>query len=162
MTDGALSENSMSRVPTSASVVNAITQQLLAASTSEAYSAYLQANYGYTNPVSLSVSLIYAVEVEGGDLITGAISSVPIQWWMITREGAKEIAPPDMSPFNHQLYLGVLYPHPLLSFFRDGTSVLVSEAVGPLIRRKCLLTLSDSTDRVEIMEQKVLWLLNRS
>lgn len=138
-----------------------LAEPLLAAIAAGRYAEYLNRVYQHRTPSTPSSSVVYAVEVDGIDVPSGRLSSVPVQWWRVDPSEAHPIDAPDMAPFNAASERrDTLYPAPLLKFFVDWPGILCLESVGPLIRRCRVLTVAAAGDRLDIEADDLLWLAN--
>src|SRR5262249_25999340 len=131
---------------------------------------YLQRYYGLDSAQELSVDLIYAIEVDGGNFRSGYISSVPIRTWEIGKESCRLIPFVNMVPFNAASDLGNLWPHPIISYYAELPQVLSVEGIGPIVSKKGIeqlmkyyriLTIGRCNGVLSIVAEYKGWLLGR-
>jgi hypothetical protein len=138
-----------------------LARDVLSAIESGRYADYLLRVYRHRATTWLSAAPAYVVEVDGIDVPSGRLSSIPIQWWRVEHAQAHPIEAPDMSVFNAASdRREPLYPNPLIKFFADAPKVLCMESVGPMMRRSVILTLKEVDDTLEIADKELLWLAN--
>jgi hypothetical protein len=147
--------------PFSSQLPMVLARPVLQAIESGQYPDYLLRVYKHQATASGATALVHVVEVDGIDIQSGRLSSIPIQWWRVEPPNALPIDPPDMSPFNTAGERGEpLYPNPLIKFFVDWPKVLFMESVGPMMRRCVILTLKQVDDTFEVVDETLLWLAN--
>ncbi len=138
--------------------------------TGSSLATYLQRYYGLDSTQGLSVDLIYAIEVDGGNFRKGYISSVPIRTWVISKESCRLIPLVDMRPFNAASDLGKLWPHPIISYYAELPQVLSVEGIGPIVSKKGIeqlmnyyriLTIERCDGVLSILAENKGWLLGR-
>jgi hypothetical protein len=125
------------------------------------YSDYLLRVYKHLDRTPSAIPQVHVVEVDGIDIQSGRLSSIPIQWWRIDKSGAERIEAPDMGPFNSASELGrTLYPNPIVKFFVEWPKVLYAESVGPMMRRRMIFTVQFVDNVPQIVDETLLWLAN--
>ena len=93
--------------------------------------AYLRNTYQLVSVAGLSIDTIYAVEVEPGNIKKPELSSFPVRTWEIRGENCRLTSNVlDMSPCNAAADAGLLWPHPIITFFADEGFVLTRETIG--------------------------------
>jgi hypothetical protein len=147
--------------PFSSQLPMVLASPVLQAIESGQYPDYLLRVYQHQATTSGATALVHVVEVDGIDIQSGRLSSIPIQWWRVEPANALPIDAPDMSPFNSAGERGEpLYPTPLIKFFLDWPKVLSMESVGPMMRRCVIFTLKQVDDTLEVVDETLLWLAN--
>jgi hypothetical protein len=122
--------------------------------------AYLRTEYLLFSCEGLSTEVIYAVEVAGGNMATGVISSVPVRWWEVREEGCRPLPMLDMRPFNAANDAGsVVWPHPIISYYAALPLVLTKEGVGPAHKRYRVFSVAQDQTTFRIVAEHRTWLL---
>jgi hypothetical protein len=138
-----------------------LARPILTAIESGQYSDYLLRIYQHKVDQPLTTAPVYVVEVDGFDIPSGRLSSIPIQWWRVEHANAYPVDPLDMSPFNTASdKREPLFPHPIIKVLVDWPRALCMESVGPMIRRSVILTLQQVNNTLEIVDEELVWLAN--
>jgi hypothetical protein len=131
---------------------------------------YLRDVYDVNGARGLSVDLVYATEVAGGNFATGCVSSVPVRTREIGKESYRRIPFVDMVLYNAASDLGNLWPHPIICYYAEFPRVISKEGIGHAVSEQGaertmiyyrVLTLDRTRDVLSIATENKKWIFKR-
>ena len=94
---------------------------------------YLSALFPLLTEVNIATDSFYVVQVEDGQIQTGDLSSLPLQWWLFLNGSLCRVAFADMKQLRRGIAFNCkLWTHAILTYYVSGDWIITREAYGDL------------------------------
>jgi hypothetical protein len=123
------------------------------------FTIYLRDTFKYSCSGSPRFDCIYIAQMENGDLDSGHIGGILLQWWIVDDDGVRKTSSPKLpnllnKPENLRARF---YPRPVLRFYWENDRIVIGESFGPycVCRKTAYLRLAGGILRFS--DERVVW-----